>query len=135
MYHQGSLFTALQSVYPEFEWNPLLYSKRYSWRRLSKMKHCKKALDRIARQYNIETQSDWYSFIHEKIRTTGGRASWIVRALKKGYPEYSWKVVKNPDLPSLLLAKTWTEDIDPTGTPFRLRIIRLLSYVMLFILC
>jgi hypothetical protein len=110
----NSLFNALQSSYPEFEWNPFQY-KRNRWKRLYKLKNRRKVLNRIAEDWNIETYEDWYSLMKSKQDSIGGSPLWIVKVLKKAYPEFTWRVPPRTDRPALLLASNWTPNIDPTG--------------------
>lgn len=107
--YKDSMLAALQQIYPEFQWNPLL--RKHG---VMNAKNTREMLDWLSDTWNIETQDDWYSLMQNKMRDVGGSA-WALKTLKSAYPEFSWKIMKKPSAPALLLAHTWHEGIDPTG--------------------
>jgi hypothetical protein len=103
-YYGTSVFHALQSIYPEYEWNPnrCLHQPKFlqnmvpinHWK---DMKNQRERLDTVARQLGIQKQEDWYQITSERaikfarsgllLRHYKGS---IISALKSVYPEFYW---------------------------------------------
>lgn len=95
-YYNGSLYLTLKSVYPEFEWNPLLFSGvPHSHAQQHKHQKFREYFDRIGESLHVQKQEDWYQC---KLRGVRSMASSIIdeyngslfTALCNIYPEYEW---------------------------------------------
>lgn len=94
-YHSNSLFSALQYVYPDFEWIPWLTRvPRNYWK---ETKNQRAALDDIAERLGINKQEDWYGIASEDITDIAGHSllthyhnSSMFALLKTSFPEFQW---------------------------------------------
>jgi hypothetical protein len=93
----GSFVRALQSLYPEFEWNAWLFDQtpRQYW---NDFENQKKAVEWMEEQLGIEHPLQWTYYSHSDIRAIGCRGlllhynnSWI-SLLKTIYPDETWEV-------------------------------------------
>jgi hypothetical protein len=106
-----SVWNALKIAYPEYDWHSLHYP----------LVHCKSFMDRLTKELQITEQSDWMKVTNNTIKKNGGtvhllRFGRLARILEKVYPAYLWHFMYNREhAPSLLLARVWNENIDPTG--------------------
>src|SRR5690606_14358168 len=85
----------LQSLYPEYEWNPLQF-KTVPHHLYQHPENQKKALDSIAAQLGITTAEDWYAVTLKDVLHTGDSVisnyynSSLFVALKNIYPQFDW---------------------------------------------
>lgn len=112
-YYSGSLFSTLQSVYEEFEWNPLLFDHNVPKNHWKDKRNQRNLLDSIGEQMGVKKQSDWYSFSGEEVKSLG--ASGLITeyynnslfvALKGIYEEFTWNPLEIQNLPKYY----WRED-------------------------
>lgn len=97
-YYSSSLQFALQELYPEFEWNPILFHVVHlPHRSQHRVLNHRKKMDRIAEQLGIETQEAWYKVTGLQVMQHGGEYmlyahynSSLFHALQHVYPEFSW---------------------------------------------
>jgi hypothetical protein len=90
-----SISTALQTVYPEFNWVPWFFqhAPHNFW---TKTENCREYLDWFASLFSIETQEDWYRVHTRTIKRNGGSGLLHVmkgslhKALQESYPEFDW---------------------------------------------
>jgi hypothetical protein len=133
----SSLFEALKSVYPEYDWDPI-HSNKHSASFWQDTKNQRRYMDWIAEQLDIQTQHDWYKITVKQVQQLGGSSALethknsLFMTLQSVYPEYKWNRLHSQEQrtlamrelwqrvtpPKLLLAKVWNTDIDPTGTSF-----------------
>jgi hypothetical protein len=91
-HYKDSLFAALRSIYPQFEWHTFLFH-RVSSNFWSDMKNQRDYMDWTAEQLGIETQEDWYSvqlnsFVGNMLNELYNNS--LPSALQHIYPEYEW---------------------------------------------
>lgn len=91
LHFSSSLPKALQTLYPEYDWKPFLFSS------VPYRKNKRKLFDWIAEQLQIETQHDWYTVTASQVAKFGLQRmldrdynNSIFRALKAIYSEYEW---------------------------------------------
>lgn len=89
---EDSLFSALQSIYPEYQWNPLPFDSAPDHHFMDK-KNQRQVLDRIAEELGIETQRDWYSVTEAQISAVSDnyRGS-LYNTFCAVYPEFEWNL-------------------------------------------
>ncbi len=96
-FYGGSLVLALETVYPEYEWQPWKFSKvsRSFWEDLSNQR---RYLDQVAQELNISTVQDWYRVRMVDILSQHGHGLMnyyqrsLIHALETVYPDYPWQV-------------------------------------------
>jgi hypothetical protein len=91
--HKDSLIHSLQSIYPEFRWNPFLRDKVSSnfWKKHENRRYF---LDWLGEELGIEDQRAWYSISSSQIRKKYvsflNHYNSYYHALRSIYSEYEW---------------------------------------------
>ena len=93
-------FDLLQSVYPEFSWDPLLHTNRVPHKFWQSMENKRKFMDSIAADLSLKSPSDWKGVTYNMIEEYGGAAilhqyPTLMDLFKDVYPEYSWDIFKD----------------------------------------
>ncbi len=89
-YYNGSLITALQSIYPDVPWQPNKVPKHH-WESLLNQR---KFLDDFSVKRNLQTKDEWHDMRVDDVVDSGGRAllsyygNSLLQALQVVYPEY-----------------------------------------------
>jgi hypothetical protein len=118
-YYNSSLFSALKSIYDEFEWKPMLFHKvprsldRYvDLDHFKAMKNQRALMDRIASQLEIETQDEWYNVPVRDVKLLGAGTlisqlydNSMFNALQCIYTEYEWNPLYFSSLPRSYIPK------------------------------
>jgi hypothetical protein len=93
--YNGSLFKALQAIYPEHNWTAKrpTHVKKGFW--TDKENH-KLFIKELASKLNIQKISDWYKVSVSQIKALGGRGvlgghSSLLKVLATVYPEHNWE--------------------------------------------
>jgi hypothetical protein len=97
-----NLYKTLKEVYPEFEWNSLLFKflPKVTW---EYEYNFRSLFDYVAEQLGIEKQSDWYSKSEEEIENIGGHSmgkfmgkTKLLECIRRSYPEFEWNFLLFP---------------------------------------
>jgi hypothetical protein len=94
--YKGSIFTTLQSVYPEFEWHHWLTAERENTKHWQSIHVQRSYFEWLAEQLGIREYKEWYSVSHGVL--TENHGSNLLRlyhgslpsALQSSYPEYTF---------------------------------------------
>lgn len=97
-YYDGSMFGALQSIYPEYEWHPwrLQHAPQNFW---NSMDNHRTSLNWIAELLGIREPEEWYTVKNRDLTERGLGSLFtihgnsILRVLNAVFPEFDW----NPD--------------------------------------
>lgn len=92
----GSLFKALQSIYPDHEWHPWKLRQKLPIGYFNDIENQRFFFDWLGKKLNFLNMQDWYSINREEILKNGGgnllqkyKGS-PSRALESTYPEHKW---------------------------------------------
>lgn len=97
----SSFYDALQSIYPEHDWNVFESRKTVPRNYWKSAENCRAFLDDYAKRNNIKTAEDWSvkASKHEIIQLGGSgliAGIGLIHKLKKVYPELDWKGITQP---------------------------------------
>jgi hypothetical protein len=121
-YYNGSLYDALKTLYPQYNWDPSRFGRApkrywnegvnqqqqpdtsYSSKYWDDVQNQRKRFDSLANELGIKFFDDWYKFTGQEILT---RARFIdeyynkslYSALKNIYPEHKWDPLRFPKAP------------------------------------
>jgi len=92
----GNFFVVLNTIYPEFNWNPSVEISfpKYFWR---SEKFLNKVIQKLQHHFLINSKKDWYRLSHVQIREIFGREikhTKITGMLRNIFPEESWTYAK-----------------------------------------
>eukprot|EP01027_Heterolobosea_sp_BB2_P018918 GEZU01026579.1.p1 GENE.GEZU01026579.1~~GEZU01026579.1.p1 ORF type:complete len:601 (+),score=135.41 GEZU01026579.1:14-1816(+) len=102
-YYDGSLEKALQTIYPEHNWDVSKFEKASNdyWK---DPKNHRELFDRIGEEIGINQLDDWYQIGTDEIQARGGGTllldyynNSLARALRAIYPEHDWVEEKFTD--------------------------------------
>lgn len=94
--YENCLSTALQRIYPEYEWYPWKFLRAPTgfWNNLQNEKHY---FDWLSSELGIDSQEGWYRVSYDTISQNYGAQILKVhnhshsKALQQAYPEYEWQ--------------------------------------------
>jgi len=92
-----SLISALEAIYPEYEWNVTVSRARIPQKHWNDKENQRKFFDSFAANHNITVPSDWSHITYTQVINAGGRPilqryDSLFSALKALYPEYDWDI-------------------------------------------
>lgn len=109
-HYNNSLYRALETIFPEYEWNPYLFhSAPLALLQEKRRKNHRSLMDWFGVQLGIGVQSDWYSVSGKEIKNLGGENilkyhnSSLFQSLQSVYPEYEWDPTLFHSLPKHFL--------------------------------
>lgn len=94
--YNGSVFAALQKLYPEHNWDPLRVSKapRGFWQKESTKEHYHKLILKWYKKYNITELRDWYQLPPKQLkifqRVAIGIFGGLTNMLNEWFPDTNW---------------------------------------------
>jgi hypothetical protein len=102
-YYKGSLFQALQKLYPHHNWNADKFIKPLSGHYTDEINQ-RNRLEAIGKELGVKVLDDWYNVSQDEVRK---RANFIhdyynnsiLLALEKLYPEHKWDPIRFATVP------------------------------------
>lgn len=108
-HYKGSLLTALEAIFPEFEWFAWLFPSAPVgyW---DELEHQKKFIDWIASDFGIQQPEEWYKITVGTVNGLGGQGllslyGSLPKLLQRFYPDIKW----HPWLFEQLPSNFWTD--------------------------
>ena len=108
-YYGGSLASAIQTIFPEYQWQTWKFSYLpYKW---SDHNNRRSFFDSLTKELNIQKMEDWYKINASQVVKRGGDAilshfrGSLIKALQSIYPDFPWQFWKFKGFPSSM----WTD--------------------------
>ena len=97
--YYSSIYEALKSIYPEYEWNAIELRSRVPNFYWDNTDNIIEFIESLREKFKVLTDDDWYRISNEQIQLSGGRSlimkyGSFYKLLKSIYPEKKWKKSK-----------------------------------------